>query len=45
MMVEVFLDVTYETILDVDDFVCLVGHTAFVSHYDNGNAFVAVEIF
>ena len=37
-MLQVRLDAAYHAVLDVDDFVRLVGHTALVSHDDDGHA-------
>ena len=38
VVVEVLFDGAYHAVLDVDDFVRLVGHAAFVGHDDDGHA-------
>ena len=44
-MVGVILYAFYHAILDVDNLVRLVGYTAFVGYYDDGQLFLLVQIF
>ena len=42
-MVQVLFYLSNNTVLDMDDLVGLVGHTAFVCYYDDGHALVSIQ--
>ena len=43
MVIEVVLDFSYESVLDMHNLVGLVCHSALVGHNDNGDALFLVE--
>ena len=40
----VVFNFSYDTIFDVDDFVGLIGHSTFMSHYDDGDVAIPQKI-